>query len=172
MRKLGVILFAMLAFSCCNTEEKKVEVSTFRKFFNNGEIAGSWINTNTIKEGPAFSGKYSSQVDSVTEFGLGFKDVISSIGDGIPTKIVINAMVMRPSDIDDATLVISVDRDKNVFWQGAGIKAIAVKPGEWTKLNLKYNLPKDLQATDKISVYLWSDKKKKAYMDDFEVSFE
>ncbi|MEI7594312.1 MAG: hypothetical protein WCK02_01090 [Bacteroidota bacterium] len=173
MKKLGLIFLTVfiVASSCCNKEEKKT--GTFKKFFNNGETEGSWLNTNTLKEGPAFSGTKSAQVDSLTEYGFGFRDTLKNVGDNIPLKISANAMIMRPTEIDDATLVVSVDRgDKNLLWQGTSLKGFAPKPNEWSKLSVQYNLPKDLQATDKIAVYLWNKDKRKIYMDNFEVLFE
>lgn len=173
MKTYGLLFLSIffIASSCSNKQENKT--SDFNKFFNNGENDGCWINSNTLKVGPAFSGSISAQVDSTTEWGFGFKEVVGKVGDKIPVKITANAMIMRDSDVDDATFVVSVDSDdKNLLWQGTSIKGFAPKPKEWSKLSVQFNLPKDLKPTDKIGVYLWNKDKKKIFMDDLEILFE
>jgi len=171
MKQFTLLFFSMLILASCNNNKKSEH--SFNKYINTGESNGCWINTNTLKEGPAFSGIISAKLDSTVEWGLGFRDSFANIGNEIPKKITANAMAMKETDLDDAVLVVSIDRkDKNLFWQGADIKGFTPNAKEWSKVSVQYNLPKDLTPSDNITVFIWNKDKHQLYVDDFEVLFE
>lgn len=176
MRTLNIfIVFActIIFLSACsgNKEDKNNNKSGTVSFSNDLETSG-WMNQSTVTKEFAHSGRCSSRIDSVSQFSFGFADFFYNISDIIPEKVDVNFWILCPQKEIRSNLVVSIDSiGKNIFWIGIDLKDSVPVLNQWKEVKSTINLPADILATDKISIYVWSNDKKVFYLDDLKVTF-
>lgn len=174
LKILSVIICAMILFSACsgNKEEVKNENKPVAGVFSSDLEATGWMNQFTLCKDVAHSGRYSSRVDSVNQFSFGFREFASIIGDTIPKKVDIDFWMLCLQTGIKSTLVLSIDSvDKNIFWHGIELADSVKTPNKWQEIKTTVDLPENIMATDKISIYVWNKEKRTFYIDDLKVTF-
>lgn len=168
------IICAIIMLSACsgNNEDKNKKEPGVSSFSNDLENAG-WINQNTLtKEVAAHSGKFSSKLDSVSQYSFGFVNYFKYINDTLPEKVDINFWIFYPQTGIESNLVISIDSvGKNIFWKGIPLKDSVKSPKQWKEIKSDIILPREIMFTDKVSVYIWNNDKRTFYIDDIKVGF-
>ncbi len=174
LKILSVIIGAMILFSACsgNKEEVKNENKAVAGVFSSDLEATGWMNLFTLSKDVAHSGRYSSRVDSINQFSFGFREFASIIADTIPKKVDIDFWMLCLQTGIKSTLVLSIDSvDKNIFWHGIELADSVKAPNKWQEIKATVDLPENIMATDKISIYVWNKEKRTFYIDDLKVTF-
>lgn len=170
---LAVILCVAILFVACsgNNEDKKENSAGAASFSNDLESAG-WMNQQTLTKETAHSGKFSSRIDSVFQYSFGYADVFKNISETLPEKVDVDFWILYPQTGIKTNLVVSIDSvGKNIFWSGLELKDSIKIPNQWKEIKATIDLPANIMATDKITVYIWNNDKKSAYIDDLKVTF-
>jgi len=170
---LAVIICAIILIAACsgNKEDKTVNKPGVTSFSNDMETTG-WMNQQTLTKETAHSGKFSSRIDSVLPFSFGYADLFKNINDTLPQKVDVDFWILYPQTGIKTNLVVSIDSiGKNIFWTGIELVDSIKTPNQWKEIKGTVNLPANIMATDKISVYVWNNDKKSVYIDDLKVTF-
>jgi len=168
-----VLSCIIILFSACSGNKKDNDKNRpgVVVFSNNLETSG-WINQHTLTKEAAHSGKFSSRVDSVSQYSFGFADCFSNISDTLPEKVDVDFWILCSQKEIKSNLVVSIDSiGKNIFWYGIDLKDSVQTPNQWKELKTTINLPANIMMTDKISIYVWSNDKRPFYIDDLKVIF-
>ena len=171
---LLVILTAALMAACSacrepapHSEEQKLEVT-----YQSSVEPEVWINQHTLSGDNARSWPWSSKLDSLNEFSYGFRSELRQISDTLPVYLEVSFWLFPTKPATDAELVVSVDSlTLNRFWTSISLRDSLDRTGEWNEIRSRIRLPRNLRATDKISVYVWNGKKNNFWVDDLTLNF-
>lgn len=166
-----IAFFAILFTACSGSKDENKKVPGTSVFANDMESTG-WINQNTLTQEIAHSGKFSSKLDSVSQFSFGFSDIFKNISDTLPEKVDISFWVFYPQTGITSNIVVNIDSSgKNIYWEGLGIKDSVKVANKWTEVKASFTLTKKILPTDKILIYIWNNDKRTFYIDDLKVTF-
>ncbi len=121
------------------------------------KIAGGWTRSDEL----ARSGKYAVKMDEKVEYAFNIK--IDKIYPGQD----IECSIWRHST-DQETYLIASAEDSEVFYIGTNQNVETDSEG-WSKLKLKFTVPKLEPPLEELSIYLWNKDKNVAYFDDLEI---
>lgn len=167
---LLIIFSGLLIFSSCGSDKNKLPEGAVREFSDMEH--NSWINENTLVKEKAFSGKFSSRIDSINQFSYGFSETFENIGDSLPYSLEVNLQLFYPETGINSSLVLSIDSlGKSIYWKGIPLKDSVKTANEWKSIKAVFELPKKILPTDNLRVYVWNNDKKTVYIDDLELLF-
>jgi hypothetical protein len=110
--------------------------------FNDMEGSVEWPGLETIKRGPAYSGNYSSKIDSSLVYSVGFcRNMNDRIFDD-SVRMKISAWVMRENaETSGQLVIIQTNADSTFFYNGIALPPFTVK-GKWEKIQNEITVPK------------------------------
>ncbi|OIP02072.1 MAG: hypothetical protein AUJ97_06460 [Bacteroidetes bacterium CG2_30_32_10] len=166
----ALIALATLLFACSSDEDKKNPLT----ITNDIDQMVGWVQHPTIIKGDAHSGKYMIKVDSILPYGLG----LYLIAEDFPTKIAksINASIWgKLTKLNDSiSLVIDLSsKGQSITYNSSNFNNYIKKTGEWEKVDVSINIPKNLPLDATLKIYIWDPQKTNttAFGDDFEITF-
>lgn len=134
-----------------------------------------WINTSTIKQGSAYSGKNYSSTNSLSPFGLGYQGAFPEACRNKNLHIIISEFLRTDVVGNEFLMVISISSgDSIVFWNSFNVSDRVLKKSTWTNIKNEINIPSTFtQPNFTFSVYLWNkDGKGVVDIDDLQFDFE
>lgn len=136
--------------------------------FNDMEGSVDWPGMETIKKGLAYSGNYSSRIDSASPYSVGFSKIMSDKEFNSACRIQISAWVMRENTTDEAQLVI-VEKagDSTYYYQSISLPKFT-KKGEWKNINTSVIVPERRGDNEYLKVF-FARYKGVIYIDDLTV---
>ncbi len=170
-RLLGLTA-GLAVVTACSTEPT---VPTNRITFNNFESLEGWIPaTATLSTEKAHSGRFAVKVDAQNEYGVGYHNLLGNVSPTRLKTLQLNLWALRTGNEAKAVVVVTVsdpaDPNKPVFWQALDL-AVEVKTfNRWTEVHRTFTLPGNINATQKLAVYLWRGAgSQPVYIDDLEL---
>ncbi len=177
MKKILLASFVALALVACKSTPKdqqgdqpqtKVIATDLENIDSLANLVpATWKNLNTIVEGVAHSGKYSSKLDSVNEFSVVYENKLNLLDDNMPKKISVSAMGCALKPGTRVLMVVSVNGDK--YYRAAEFDSTFVALNEWKQMNASWDLPKELASDDRIKAYIYNKKIGELLVDDFKI---
>ncbi len=142
-------------------------------FANDMENISQWGQKSDISKGEGHSGKYFSKADKNSPYSFGLSSSISELTSKKIKKVDTKVWVSVANKDYKGGLICSIFRnDSTIFWTSSNLKDFISEPGKWCEVRGNYELPDDLQQTDRIAIYIWnSGDKCDIYADDFEIQF-
>jgi hypothetical protein len=127
-----------------------------------------WPGMETVSNDFAYSGNYSSKIDSISPYSTGF---VKNMADGIydsQTNVTISAWIMResPTDLGDLVIVESTS-DSTFFYKTFSLPAFTQKR-KWEKINISANLPARTKSNEYLRIF-FARYKGVLYIDDISV---
>lgn len=150
-----------------------LSITSLKKFFNDNEKTyENWGKANVISIGNlAYSGNNVCLLDSVHEYSttLDLK-ADSAILNNDRIFIRTSFWVYNTTSDANAGLVVTVDSvGTTVFWKSYDINTRPEKSNYWEKFYYDFKMPVVFSAGNILKVYIWNQRKKKFFIDDFEV---
>lgn len=173
MYPIFISLIVLTLISCSKKKDGKASENAKLVFTSNMDCFDCWANTNTLKQGIAHSGRFSSRLDSTVEFSYSFVQQYKNLNSGKAKKVNVKIWGYFPNADIRAQLVISIDSvNKNKFWESAKLDDKIKNANTWTEVTFSAALPLNISENDVLKVYVWNPKKRTFYVDDMEVSFD
>jgi hypothetical protein len=167
-----ILLVVMVMFVSCSEKNKPVEHEPGTILVANDLENMAWINLQTLSKDVAHSGRFSSRLDSLTEFSFGYSNTFSNLSDTLPFSVDVSLWIYYPELKINSSLVISIDSvNKNIFWKGIPLIDSIKTANQWQKINVTFELPKKIMPTDQLRIYVLNNEKRKFYMDDLSLLF-
>jgi len=179
MKKL--LFFAaisMLIISCNSGNSEKTSSDVKTKVVNTDienldslatDPNSVWKNTKTIVEGVAHSGKFSSKIDSLTEFSLVFEQRLGDINSSLPKTLNFQAYALALKPDTKVLMVVSVNNNK--YYKTATMDTLFTTLNQWKEIKASFELPDALNQDDILKAYVWNQKKGELIIDDYNLEF-
>ena len=167
-----ILLMATIFFTACsgNKNEKNTEPGTTLISSDLEQLA--WINQSTLVKDIAHSGKFSSRLDSVTQFSFGYENTFSDFCDSMPLSVDVSVWINYSQLGINSSLVMSIDTiGKNIYWKGYPLKDSIKNINQWQEIKAGFEIPKNILPNHKIKFYVWNPDNKTFYMDDLKMQF-
>jgi hypothetical protein len=181
MKKIMFVLgLAVLFIAACNdpqsgtgTDAEKNTEHNDLYFSNDLENLGLWSLKSDVSRGAGHSGKYFSRADVNSPYSFGLNAEVGDLTSKKIKKVDATVWVSVANKDYEGGLICSVIRgDSSIFWSSNSLKDYVTDPGVWYEVKGSFNLPQDLQSTDRIALYVWnSGSKCDINTDDFEFQF-
>jgi hypothetical protein len=144
-------------------------ISAVYTFANDSLDFQQWLAHRT-----SFSGRNAVAFTPEIEFGPFFQKKIRDISQYKNVKSVTLKFNLHQSDsIKGLVGVIQINnKNKQVIWEGLIIKQ-SLNPDQWNPIELHHSFPEVLKNEDfLVNIYIWNNRKRKFYIDDFQITFE
>lgn len=152
----------------------KSNVSLSKEIYDLETLNKSLVNTATISNSAAFSGKNSCRLASDVEFSVNIQKEISEIPINT-TEVVFNFKLLddTKSSLESKVVMVIDDKDgKNIYWGGLPFETSEVEKTKWKNVTARFTLnAKTLPDKSIIKFYVWNAAKKEFYIDDLEVVY-
>lgn len=174
MKKIANLLMALSAmafmYACSGNED--IAKTENKLVYSSDMEYEKWMGAQSLVNERAHSGKFSSKVDSNSNYSFGFTEIFKNISDPAPAFANVSVWVNYPVTGIKSTLVVSVDApDQNFFWFGTELQDSIKVANQWQEIKTLITLPADIKPDYKIVVYVFSNDKKTFYVDDLKVEF-
>lgn len=167
---LALIALATLLFACSSDEDKKNPLT----ITNDIDQMVGWIQHPSIIKGDAHSGKYMCKVDATLPYSIGLNLNLEDFPIRNPKSIDASVWGKITKINDSISLVIDLSSNgQSIINIGSNFNNFIKKIGEWEKVDVSINIPKNLPSDAVLKVYIWNFQKTNttAFGDDFEIIF-
>jgi len=162
----GILLWFYSCTSDSNSNEKNAYVADAIDLL-------PWINKDFTKEAKMDKHPYVFFVDTTHEFSYGFKALYKDIKVKNAKKMTVSCegyLYQIPSRVQ---LVIDIKNNgQNVFWQSQAFDQQIKETSVWNNVSFSVDLPKEVNPSSEILVYVWSPSHEVALFDHLTVKFE
>ncbi len=141
------------------------------EFFTDMETDPGWLNYASVSDKIAFSGKYSSKIDSANIYSIGFRENIKDFCKADRCLIKVSALVFSTCQNPGFQLIIDFQNDKNksVKYVAFNLKSF-IKKSEWTYMEFATEVPHNCQDDCILAVYFYNSLRKDIfYVDDIKI---
>jgi hypothetical protein len=167
----ALLLVIMVVIAACS-ENKPAEREPGTMLVANDMENMSWINLQTLSKKMAHSGRFSSKLDSLTEYSFGYSNTFSNLSDTLPFSVDVSVWIYYPQLKIKSSLVISIDSvNKNIYWKGVPLADSIKAANQWQEVKVTFELPKKIMPSDQIRIYVLNNEKSSFYMDDLSLLF-
>lgn len=167
---LYFLVLSSFLISCGSNDEKK---NALFSVTNNMDNSAMCINTNTITNGPAHSGSFSSKLDSAFEYSFGIGSKFSSFNSKLPKKVFVTVWINSTVPNLDASIVCEQNiNGKSLKWKDFPLIESVKKANEWVEVKTSFDMPANITPDTELKVYVWNPKKHLFYVDDMEIWME
>jgi len=145
---------------------------------NNAYVADAndllpWVNKDFFKEVKMDNHHFAFFVDTTHEFSYGFKALYNDIKVKNAKKMIVSCegyLYQIPSKVQ---LVIDIKNNgQNMFWQSQAFDQQLKETSTWGNVSFSIDLPKEINPSSEILVYVWSPSHEVALFDHLMVKFE
>lgn len=163
-------LFSICIFSSCEWNSKSVDNDYFTTSFDDLVF---WSRNPMISDEISRSGHFCTYVDAIHPSSQGFEMSMSHAKNMGYEKVEVSAWILRPEQNNYALLVSSIARPDSelVKIKTKDVRHDCPRTSSWTKVEMKFDLPKHLPGELKLRIYLWTPTGDKVFMDDVSVHF-
>jgi len=144
-------------------------ISSVYTFANDSLDFVQWLAHRT-----SFAGRNAIAFTPEMEGGPIFQKKIRDISQFRNVKSVTLKFNLHQADsIKGFVSVIQIkDNEKQVIWEGLIIKQDLI-PNQWNTVELHHSFPEAIKNEDfLVNIYIWNNRKRKFYIDDFQITFE
>ncbi len=135
-----------------------VPKQTVRSFNDFEDVYPGWsANRDKLSKLLSYSGDHSIKLDTSDRFTPTYSISVGELKFPPSSTINVKASVFTYlTNGAEGNLVITVQQGDNVkYWNGVSLNELSV-PNTWNKVTIDKNLPRDLQASDVIKIYVWN----------------
>ena len=167
----ALLIVVMVVFAACSgNKSKEREPGTILVASDLENV--EWMNLNTLSKDKAHSGKFSSKLDSLTEYGFGFSNTFNNLSDTLPLSVDVSVWLYYPQLKTNGVLVLSIDSiGTNIFWKGVPLGDSIKTANQWQEIKVTFELPKKIMPSDQLRIYVLNPEKRLFYMDDLSLLF-
>ena len=168
MKTLFCLIVISVALVSCGPSEDKPKAVEIPSVFKFSDLK-YFINFHTITFDNNYSKNMVSKVDSANPFSFGFQSEIQKLHGGKATSVAVKTRYYYP-DAGDISLVCTVSqKDKVLYWEGYPLPSKnAVK--KWVDIEKVFDFKKTFSGDEMLTVYVWSPKKSRAYIEELVVT--
>jgi hypothetical protein len=168
-----LLLSVILVFAACSgNKSDKYQGGPGSVLISSDMENLAWTNMHTLSKEKAYSGKFSSKIDSVNQYSFGLSNTFNNLSDTLPTSVDVSVWVYFPETKIKSSLVISIDSvSKNIFWKGVPLADSVKAANQWQEIKVSFEIPKKIMPTDNIKIYVWNNEKRTFYVDDIKFLF-
>ncbi len=117
------------------------------------------------------SSPHSFQMDSITMFSPGFKQMVGNINNGDFDRVEVELAGFSPGELKNTLIVFTLKSDKETyFWRGSEMQNF-VQSQKWGKVYLSVTIPEFQSLNDELNIYAWNPGKELIFVDNLEVRF-
>ncbi|PIP53679.1 MAG: hypothetical protein COX07_09405 [Bacteroidetes bacterium CG23_combo_of_CG06-09_8_20_14_all_32_9] len=122
----------------------------------------------------AYSGSNVSKIDSLSQFSSGFNAFLDVIVSKSIEKVHVESYVFSPSVCKNLVLVccINNNHNENIFWTSFLVDSLVQKTNTWIKIEHEFDIPKNLDVKNILSVLFWNTSKDTVYFDDMKINID
>ncbi|MGQ9847482.1 MAG: hypothetical protein ACUVQP_08290 [Bacteroidales bacterium] len=164
------VAWSLMLMSSCNSDSN---LTYKNAYFANATDMLPWLNKDQIKKVMMDKHPYAFFVDTTHEFSYGFIAQLKDIKTKNIKKIDVSCDAFLYQIPSKVQLVIDIKNNgQNIFWQSQPFDQSLKEPSTWGKVNLNIDIPKEVNDSSEIRVYVWSPSKEVALLDNLSVKFE
>lgn len=140
--------------------------------YKHGFETEAWKNELSFRDSTyKYEGKYSVHLSADKEFGPSYQKNIRELNLIPGSKIEINAAFFSSGSVNNAKLVLSVDKNgKSLIWVATNLDKYLTEKNKWTRVFLTVTLPNELSGDEELNIYTWNEKREDYFMDDFRMN--
>lgn len=150
-------------------EKQAIQMS----FFTDLETDPNWLNYASVTDEKAYSGRFSSKIDSSNIYSLGFRKTVNEVCTNQNCEIMVSAMVYSATKTTKAQLVINfLDTENQTLGYHCLYLDDFLARNKWTKIEFLVKATQATAAESQIAAYFWNPAKNEVvFVDDFGVSY-
>lgn len=165
-----LLVSIVLLISCGKNNENSNSLWNVKSNLDDVNI---WINSNTLCQGNAHSGLFSSKIDSLVEYGIGISVKLQDMTTSVPKKANVHCWIYSNEPNLDASIVCDPNLNGQCLnYQNFNLQTSIPKSNEWIEFKTSFDLPENITPDTDLKIYFWNPSKKTFFVDDFEVSLE
>jgi len=143
-----------------------------KSFQNDMEKADGWMNTVTRNDTVFHEGEWSSKIDKRIPYSVGLEQRLDSLFITDNRIIRVEAWVMAPIEITEATLVMDFQKDGKSLSYNQFILEKYARVNQWTRIEVAYYVPRNLPSGGFAKIYFFNPSKfYPLYIDDLKIDF-
>jgi hypothetical protein len=168
MKKLAVIILGVIMLNSCSSNEDANSIQ-----ISYDDAAGFIEHPSIITTQKAHSGNTCLQVSPDQVYGIVYKRKISALTSTKINKAKVHAWVRPEGNDAYLSLVCSIDKGaETAFWGSLQTKTLKLKNGEWSEINIDFDLGGFADPANVFNIYPMSDGKGVVMFDDLTINFE
>ena len=163
MKKLFFYLFIAVIFMACQSKKNiETDVDGLRY----------WMNNYTITDEYARSGKFSSKMDSLQPYSVGYFIPLNHIENPQGKTVTFSAWVYYTQKPIKTGIVVSILGNKTL-WDFKDVVTSNSTSNNWYQVSISTKLPHDIDINDELRTYITSGEKNDVvYVDDLSLEIK
>lgn len=155
------------------SKPKQSNINLDKEIFDLDKLNHALVNTVTISNLAACSGKNSCRLAKDVEFSVNIEKEISEIPQGT-SEIAFNFKLLdeTQSSLEAKAVMVIDDKDgKNLYWSGLPFERSESENTKWKSASVRFTLIPNISPKSIIKFYVWNIAKKEFYIDDLELEY-